>query len=496
MYSPVPTAIILEPNEYTLYDSRAAIYERQGKTKDALRDSKKVIDLAPQRWQITKYDHALQMANLALERVAPDDSKRKSELDALREQITQSIDQLRKHASSMFCHFGKLPAEIAMAIFALALSDDHARVVVLAQVCKSWRATILAAPALWNTLVLLNKNPVKKAKVWKTRSKGRLVELHLKASLAQTPWALDLLQDMPLVSLRRFRVVSFPLSEVRARLPLLTEDVLRRLEVMEIEKCTEARPAAWLWSEPEMQVRTLSVHSTVFQWATVARHFKRLKDFTFRGPLVDTPISDVLTLLRENSNLQRLSLSMMDFPFQRPSEEDDEPVDLPRLTQLDIEYHDFAMSHIIPILSFPALRSFRVLRGTCSLDRTMCHLFTCGAAASLTELRIQQCVLNAHTLVQLLRTTDALEANHILQALERADSTSRVLCPSLRHVDFSYCPDVKGGPLVRLVKMRLNSASQSWKALAIDTLIIDGCPAVDAEILPWLRSKKDARWRR
>ena len=45
-------ALSLEANEYTLYDSRAAVKEKLGKTKDALRDCKKVIDLAPQRWQV------------------------------------------------------------------------------------------------------------------------------------------------------------------------------------------------------------------------------------------------------------------------------------------------------------------------------------------------------------------------------------------------------------------------------------------------------------
>lgn len=45
-------ALSLEANEYTLYDSRAAVKEKLGKTKDALRDCKRVIDLAPQRWQV------------------------------------------------------------------------------------------------------------------------------------------------------------------------------------------------------------------------------------------------------------------------------------------------------------------------------------------------------------------------------------------------------------------------------------------------------------
>lgn len=36
-----------------VYDSRAAVYEKQGRKKDALLESKKVIDLFPQAWQVS-----------------------------------------------------------------------------------------------------------------------------------------------------------------------------------------------------------------------------------------------------------------------------------------------------------------------------------------------------------------------------------------------------------------------------------------------------------
>ena len=35
-----------------MYDSRAAVYEKLGQTKDALLDSKKVVHLFPERWQV------------------------------------------------------------------------------------------------------------------------------------------------------------------------------------------------------------------------------------------------------------------------------------------------------------------------------------------------------------------------------------------------------------------------------------------------------------
>ncbi|KAI0031059.1 hypothetical protein K488DRAFT_39337, partial [Vararia minispora EC-137] len=61
-------------------DSRAAVYEKLERPKDALKDAKKVIDLAPQHWHgyyrsaklfylLRKYPAALVMARMALERL-------------------------------------------------------------------------------------------------------------------------------------------------------------------------------------------------------------------------------------------------------------------------------------------------------------------------------------------------------------------------------------------------------------------------------------------
>ncbi|KAI0719996.1 hypothetical protein C8T65DRAFT_538189, partial [Cerioporus squamosus] len=61
-------------------DARAAVYQKLGKLKEALRDSKTVIDSQPTRWQgyarsarlflrIKKYDAASRMVELALARI-------------------------------------------------------------------------------------------------------------------------------------------------------------------------------------------------------------------------------------------------------------------------------------------------------------------------------------------------------------------------------------------------------------------------------------------
>ena len=39
-----------------MYDYRVAIYEKLGRTKDALLDSRKVIQLFPERWQVSSLE--------------------------------------------------------------------------------------------------------------------------------------------------------------------------------------------------------------------------------------------------------------------------------------------------------------------------------------------------------------------------------------------------------------------------------------------------------
>ena len=48
----IAQAISLGSNEASVYDSRAAVYEKLGKRKEALLDSKQVIYLAPDLWKV------------------------------------------------------------------------------------------------------------------------------------------------------------------------------------------------------------------------------------------------------------------------------------------------------------------------------------------------------------------------------------------------------------------------------------------------------------
>ena len=493
--------------------------------------------------KIRKYDNALHMIRLALDRIRADDCKRRIELEALQCQVLEAADEQRVRTSRTAYHFGKLPLELATDIFTSTLADDRAKVVLLAQVCKAWRCTILGTPHFWNDLVLSHQNPIKKAKLWRTRSKGRLVHLTLRQALKAHDIALDELRDLSLESLRTLCLADFPASVVREHLPNLTTDVLRNLDILQIDNRMESRPVTWLWPEPSMALSSLSVHFTPFEWVTLTDYFPRLEHFTFSGPLIDVPLSAITDFLRAHAGLRTLSLSIMDFVYHRAPDLEQPSVHLPNLERLEIEYHDFAMSFMFPLLHMPKLQVLNILRGVHAIDTSLQHLVTSRAGESLRELRISQCAVSAHCVLSLLQQARCLQtlelrylggnqANAILHALSQPSPTHRdtesdersggstptILCPSLTHVNFSHCPDVKSGALMALVKAHLFSTTndtpvdtatspQSPQPAPIDTLIVDGCPLVEMEILPWLRSKvrlvsciymskKDAKWRR
>ncbi|EMD41931.1 hypothetical protein CERSUDRAFT_120822 [Gelatoporia subvermispora B] len=550
-------AIASEPGEYTLYDSRAAVYQRLQRFREALLDSKNVIDLAPDRWQgysrsahlflkLKRFTSSLRMVDLALERLTNTDAKRRSELLSLKDQITTALEEKQKEASRTADHFGKLPLEIAGHIFSLVLNDNHSWVVQLAQVSTRWRAAILETPSLWGILVLSHRNPAKKARLWKQRSKGRVVELCIREQLHRTPWALDELRNIDLDALRTLRIEHFSVRLLRSHLPAFSSDILRNLDVLEVDRLTSSDTSSilWLWSEPEMQLQSLTVQNTSVDWPNLAENVRRLRRFAFQGPLYFNCTPDVLWLLHSNPELSELKL-YIDNLIERNSSGRDPPdtVRLPRLLQLELQTvsRDQTLNNLLLSLELPALRTLRISKQVSSLDASLTHLLHSQSASSLTELRINRCHFSSSAMIQLLRSTPVLEilelsliggnqANVVLEALATPQldgSTSdkdghpstTTLCPAIRHLDLSHCPCITGGPLIRLVKLRLphqegkpheltlSSTAPPQSVEPITTLIIDGCTAVDAEILPWLRSqvpkvscvyfsKENASWKR
>ncbi|KAG9078792.1 hypothetical protein FS749_009144 [Ceratobasidium sp. UAMH 11750] len=65
-----------------------------------------------------------------------------------------------------------------------------------------------------------------------------------------------------------------------------------------------------------------------------------------------------------------------------------------------------------------------------------------------------------------------------------------LLCPRLRDLNFSGIHNLKAGPLVRLIKVRLPSSnfSNPCPPTPIRNLVINDCTNIDVEALPWMRA--------
>ncbi|PBK74766.1 hypothetical protein ARMSODRAFT_1080451 [Armillaria solidipes] len=492
--------------QFLIFDSRAAAYDKLNNPVAALRDAKKVIDLAPTRWQgylraahifhdMRKLDQSISMADMALARIKPEDTKRRAQVASLK-------DVVLEHRRRVAYHLGKIPIELMVDIFDLVVSYDATLVLTISAVCGSWRDVARSAPALWRTLVLTHRNPVRKTKVWLERSKGRIRELRLLGSLQSVPgWKMENLRDgMQWDCLRVCRFEGFDLASQLEIWGL--GHVVQQWEDVEI--CDQCQTPDSLFC-PKANLRRLVIDVVDFGNGHIASPPARLSTLAIRA----TPFFHVgdalISFLAQNPDLEAMEL---DTPFRDRVEGDMSPVRLERLTKLCIQCRP-ATLNIFDHFVFPSLLDLTLKSSSRSIDPVLTTLYN-----HITRLHIVSCVLTPAPLIALLRSSAGLETL-VLQYLDKiADPVLDVLetsCPSLQYIDLSQCPDVRAGPLSRIVKARgspSEGATDGDTAFAqIHTLIVDGCPLIDAEYLPWFRqhvknfsciylTKKAASWKR
>jgi len=182
-----PSQAILLANDrsYVPYDTRADVYEKLNCLNYALRDAKKSIDVAPTQWQgyfrsarllaaLGQTDAALEMCSQALLRLdyGPKHEYHRRELSDL----CQHLEAQPK------CHISGVPVELLLAIFKLSNNP-----VAVSHVCRQWREVAHSHPTLWRSLVLTAppEKALRKVQEWHKRSRGRIVELSIRKSLAE-----------------------------------------------------------------------------------------------------------------------------------------------------------------------------------------------------------------------------------------------------------------------------------------------------------------------
>ncbi|KAI0652059.1 hypothetical protein C8Q79DRAFT_898157 [Trametes meyenii] len=547
-----------------IYDSRAAVYQKLGKLKDALRDTKTAIDLQPDRWQgyarssrlflqARKYDAASRMAELALARVPSDQGSRREEIVALQSEINAAQATAQKLTSQRAYHFGKLPVEIATNIFTMILEEDPAYVITLAQVCKNWRTFVLETPSFWRTLVLGRRRSDHKLKLWRGRARDRIHELALLEDVRDCRSVFEELSKIPMDSLRVFRCELETVEWIIENVSSLTPGVLASLHTLVVKQPSFGGVFPGKLDTGQLDWRVL--HLTRVQhinFEALAMKLSRLESLYLADCLHTRQWGDFLRILHRNPTLAQLKLVGFFPSYEEGSATEDLPpsISVPCLADVHMDTVDRLANVLLPRLVTTSLKSLHIRLHRERLGPCLAWLTT-GPAATLTTLTLQRTPVDKKLLREVLFSADALEslvlthvgdtalfvlktlAALITPPLPHNESSAegarvaqgraeRVCCPSLRHLDVSHCPDVVSSPLIKLVKLRLPKDSTSPQITdgsaveaksgkpavrALESLILDGCPNIDPEILPWLRkvvpqvscvyqSKKDARWKR
>lgn len=535
-------------DQYVIYDSRASAYEKLGRPKEALRDSKKVIDLVPDRWQgyarsarmfllLCKHDAALQMAELALNRVNPHDSKRRAELDALKQQIVDTKDRheerVRRNVSKTTYHAGKLPMEIFADIFKLLVTVDIAQAVLLSHVCRYWRAVAMSTPSLWRTLVLSKRNPAGKTKEWVQRSRGNIQELCLRKRLVESVFPSgNVLDGFRWENLRICRLENPPDFVLRHILKSLsTTNALSSLtEIEYVASKDQRQPFPFRIADPQLQ--TLTMRNLVLKWEDF--HMTRLRNLEITGSVV-----------HRGSHAASLLAPIEEFGFLEAN---------PFLEKLVLRYAalpslasftgSFCLSHLVQLelsdvrgqpyskIDMPSLRVLRINRVVRDADLLLVSVSAHGQI--LDELSIRNSGVSSQVVLSTLRAMPSLTvfelmntigiANDVVEALatwtsptdrnDTASSLCSTLAPSLTQLNLSASPDLKAGAVIRLVKSRLPLVDDHelgdervHAKVPLESLTLDGCPLIEPDVLPWIRSKvkrfscayasgRDAKWKR
>jgi len=508
-----------------VYDSRAAIYEKLGRTKEALLDVKSAMRLAPNRWQCyargarlfrqcSMWEKALNMIDIAMRKIPVESSASRAELIALKEELESS----QKQAT---CHLAKLPVELLTEIFKSLVLDDSVNVLLLARICKHWRGIALNTPFLWSTLVLSKKRPVLKSLWWTQRSRGRIHELRLRQSLTlDTGWSFDNLRDLSWDYLRICHLESFDI------VPCLKNSCRRNVlsNLAELSVCDKGAPARDpLLAQLESPLQRLYLEGASFQLTSLSANVTSLVSLVLRRTSQQT-LDSLCTILLANPLLENLTIETTN--FKPLTELPSSTLTLPHLTTLDLCGHGLPPD-LFQAISCPAVRNVRI-RQCLSASAVLERLLE-DEAKELVQLTIASCAISSSVVLQLLTNNSLLEsvtfnrlsgvATPALDAL-----SSPEICPRLKHLDVSHCPDIKTGPLVNLIKSRspivaaadlVSSESVSSEepltpvpsVERIDSLVVDGCPYVESDFIPWFQKRlghfscvyqsgREARWKR
>ncbi|KAG6854137.1 hypothetical protein C0991_010301 [Blastosporella zonata] len=538
-----------------VYDSRAAVYEKMGLGKEALRDSKRVIELSRDQWQgyaraarlfflASKFDAALPMADAALSRIKLSNTRRRDEMTKLRGDILRQAKRLRlTHNQS-----SKLPVELLSEVFCYVVLDSPPTLISLLHVDGFWRNVALTTPALWHTLILTTNSPARKLALWMKQSKRRIRELYIRAHVTTHPdWPFPELAAIVWDQVRVCSSVAWDVATYvkKKRLGENALASLEELEMIEDTFCLQRASPGLFPLLPTMGLRSLSFSRSYFSWKDVSRHLTSLTSINVLHCSKDP--QDLLAALAANPGLE--SIKILDYIQHKYSAKP--PLSLPNLTHLEL-LGSYSAS-LVESINTPNLNSLIIRGASEPLNRALDTLIASQCAPHITHIVIERCSLDPSILKRFLKNAFSLSRLELLaldksvaiviDALAGPTSIPRsssptpsnrvvmpagfngapILCPSLTHIAVSHSQEVRTGPLVRLIKSRMFAAAAytaaeegtatngsdshpPQKCARITSLLMDQCAEIEAQWLPWFREniqtvscvykpKKKSKWR-
>ncbi|KAJ2919143.1 hypothetical protein MD484_g1202, partial [Candolleomyces efflorescens] len=483
--------------EYVVYDSRSAVLEKLGRRKEAIADAKKTIELAPEQWQgyvraarlfllVKKYDAATKMVDVALKKVAEDDSKRLQDLTTLKNDIAVAWDEYIRRTTNQWT---RLPVELFNAIALSLVEEKPNQVIPLSLVCKDWRNVVGDNPRLWGFLVLGRIRPHLKAKHWIERSKGDIHTLQVRATACnRASWNGEGLEGLQWDRLRACKIENWNICEFLTRSGLFS----RLTSLLQYEFAFEARTMQASFHD-SWPVQHLALTGT-----SLPSSFATLAERSLTTIILRRATGQAKFILESHPNLETLVLERIDLPLGGI------PETMGNLKRLEIRQ---VTRQLLPILniSMPQLNSLQIESSPYALGAEFDSLRTKSSGA-LTSLILRGTPMrNPSHVIELLKASPLLTtfelssveagAVRVVEALGAYDSEmkqmpsdpSEAICPLLAHLDFSECSDMQTGPLVRLTRMRNGLAAPSY-VRRIESLAVNGCQKLEPEWLPWFSS--------
>ncbi|KAF5369510.1 hypothetical protein D9758_002776 [Tetrapyrgos nigripes] len=358
------------------------------------------------------------------------------------------------------CHVARLPVELLTEIFTWLVYDDHVNVFLLCGICQHWRSVTLNNPALWRTLVVWRKCPIRKGFSWLERSQRRIHELRLRKPLRyNTRWSLS---DFDSLQWDQLRICHLENVDLFSHLTSISKFHHLRLQELSIchshSNCLDSSEDQWntdrLLSHLFSPLQCLSLDGfAVKHWTGITS----LSSLVLRN-VNRQPLHSFYSFLSANPLLQDLFISDTSFtPF--PGHPPSDPLSLPHLTTLKLHNYLYWSGNFFSHMSFPALNKLLICDcDDINFDALLDKLE--DGLKSLVELSVEGCafrdvpkflrVLALNTLLERLTIRRSRGVwNPLLEELK-----FRGLCPRLTHLDLSRCADVKGILLLKFIEAR------------------------------------------